>query len=52
MGPLNGLKIIEMGGIGPGPFCAMLMADLGANVLRIGPARSAPCSWPISEQMC
>lgn len=35
MGPLNGLKIIEMGGIGPGPFCAMLMADLGANVLRI-----------------
>ena len=35
MGPLSGLKIIEMGGIGPGPFCAMLMADLGATVLRI-----------------
>lgn len=35
MGPLHGLKIIEMGGIGPGPFCAMLMADLGATVLRI-----------------
>ena len=35
MGPLKGLKVIEMGGIGPGPFCAMLMADLGATVLRI-----------------
>ena len=35
MGPLSGLKIIEMGAIGPGPFCAMLMADLGATVLRI-----------------
>lgn len=35
MGPLHELKVIEMGGIGPGPFCAMLLADLGATVLRI-----------------
>ena len=35
MGPLNGLKIIEIAGIGPGPFCAMLLADLGAELLRI-----------------
>jgi len=35
MGPLNGLKVIELGGIGPGPMCAMLLADLGATVLRI-----------------
>src|SRR5437016_4601525 len=35
MGPLNGLKIIELAGIGPGPMCAMLLADLGATVLRI-----------------
>jgi len=35
MGPLTGLKVIEMAGIGPGPMCAMLLADLGANVLRV-----------------
>jgi len=32
---LTGLRIIEIAGIGPGPFAAMLLADLGANVLRI-----------------
>jgi alpha-methylacyl-CoA racemase len=35
MGPLAGFKIIEMAGIGPAPMCAMLLADLGATVLRI-----------------
>ena len=35
MGPLNGLKVVELGGIGPGPMGAMLLADLGATVLRI-----------------
>ncbi|MCE9642202.1 MAG: CoA transferase [Betaproteobacteria bacterium] len=35
MGPLKGMKIIELAGIGPGPMCAMLLADLGATVLRI-----------------
>jgi alpha-methylacyl-CoA racemase len=35
MGPLKGVKIIELAGIGPGPMCAMLLADLGATVLRI-----------------
>ena len=35
MGPLRGVRIIEFAGIGPGPFCAMLLADLGATVLRI-----------------
>jgi alpha-methylacyl-CoA racemase len=35
MGPLIGLKVIELAGIGPGPMCAMLLADLGATVLRI-----------------
>lgn len=34
-GPLTGLKVIELGGIGPGPFCAMLLADMGADVLRL-----------------
>ncbi len=34
-GPLQGLKIVEMVGIGPGPFCAMMLADQGAEVIRI-----------------
>lgn len=34
-GPLTGLKIIEFAGIGPGPFCGMLLSDLGADVVRI-----------------
>ncbi|WP_439814651.1 CaiB/BaiF CoA transferase family protein [Zavarzinia sp. CC-PAN008] len=35
MGPLSGVKVIEIAGIGPGPFCAMILADMGADVLRI-----------------
>jgi len=34
-GPLNGIKIVEFAGIGPGPFCGMLLSDLGADVVRI-----------------
>lgn len=34
-GPLAGLKIVEFAGIGPGPFCGMLLSDLGADVVRI-----------------
>lgn len=35
MGPLQGIKIIEMAGLGPAPFCAMLLADMGADVIRL-----------------
>ena len=35
MGPLKGLTIIEIAGIGPGPYAAMLLADMGANVIRV-----------------
>ena len=35
MGPLKGLRIIEMAGIGPAPFCGMMLADMGAEVIRI-----------------
>lgn len=35
MGPLEGVKIVEFAGIGPGPMCAMLLADMGADVLRL-----------------
>jgi len=44
-GPLTGLKIVEFAGIGPGPFCGMLLSDLGADVVRIdrkGQGRGAP----------
>ena len=34
-GPLDGLKVVELAGIGPSPYACMLLADLGANVLRI-----------------
>ena len=35
MGPLQGIKVVEFAGIGPGPFCAMLLADMGAEVIRV-----------------
>jgi len=39
-GPLLGVKVIEIAGIGPGPFCAMMLADLGADVVRVDRAGS------------
>ena len=35
MGPLDGFKIVEMVGIGPGPFCATMLSDMGAEVLSV-----------------
>ncbi len=35
MGPLAGYKVVEIAGIGPGPMCAMLLSDMGAEVLRV-----------------
>ena len=40
MGPLEGLKILEIAGIGPGPFAAMMLSDMGAEVLRIDRAQN------------
>ena len=34
-GPLSGIKLVEFAGIGPGPFCGMILADLGAEVIRV-----------------
>ncbi len=34
-GPLSGIRVIEMAGMGPGPFCGMLLADMGADVVRV-----------------
>ncbi len=36
MGPLQGTRIIEISGLGPGLFAAMLLADMGADVIRGG----------------
>ncbi|MDD9895900.1 MAG: CaiB/BaiF CoA-transferase family protein [Gammaproteobacteria bacterium] len=35
MGPLAGIKVVEMAAIGPGPFCSMMLSDMGAEVIRI-----------------
>ncbi|MCS5676850.1 MAG: CoA transferase [Acidimicrobiales bacterium] len=40
MGALDGVRVIELAGIGPGPFCGMMLADMGADVVRIDRAAS------------
>tara|TARA_B100000530_G_scaffold334527_1_gene284549 strand:- start:643 stop:1788 length:1146 start_codon:yes stop_codon:yes gene_type:complete len=35
MGPLAGIRVIELAGIGPGPFCGMMLSDMGAEVIRV-----------------
>ena len=42
MGPLQGVKVIELQGIGPGPFCGMMLADMGATVIRVDRAGNVP----------
>lgn len=46
MGPLRGIKVVELAGIGPGPFCGMILADLGAGVLRVDRADAVPDPLP------
>jgi alpha-methylacyl-CoA racemase len=41
MGPLNGIRIIEIAGLGPAPFCGMMLVDHGAEVIRIARPGSA-----------
>jgi len=43
-GPLGGIRVVEFSGLGPAPFCAMLLADMGAEVLRIDRPDAAPSS--------
>ncbi len=50
MGPLNGIKVVEMAGLAPGPFAAMMLADMGAEVLRVErPGQQAPAGHPRHE---
>ena len=51
MGPLDGKQIIEIAGIGPGPFCAMVLADLGAEVIRVDRASAVPDEFPDGPSM-
>ncbi|MEE4496236.1 CaiB/BaiF CoA transferase family protein [Streptomyces sp. BE230] len=48
-GPLAGIRVVELGGLGPGPFCGMLLGDLGAEVIRVDrPAEAgAPTRHPV-----
>jgi alpha-methylacyl-CoA racemase len=45
-GPLTGYKIVEFAGIGPGPFCSMLLSDMGAEVLRLDRTEDAGLGIP------
>ena len=47
-GPLNGVKIIELAGIGPGPYAGQLLADMGADVVVIDrPGNATSVRWEL-----
>jgi crotonobetainyl-CoA:carnitine CoA-transferase CaiB-like acyl-CoA transferase len=48
MGPLAGLKIVEFAGIGAGPYCAMMLAEMGAEVVRVD--RPAPAGLGVEVE--
>jgi len=50
MGPLAGVKVVEIAGIGPGPFCAMMLSDMGAEVLRVDRMGSADLGLDIDPR--
>lgn len=51
MGPLQGIRVVELAGIGPGPFCGMLLADMGADVLRVERRDSADAGVQIPPKL-
>jgi alpha-methylacyl-CoA racemase len=50
-GPLSGIRVVEIGSIGPGPFCAMVLADLGADALRVDRASGGGLVGPSSDHL-
>ncbi len=51
MGPLHGLNVVEFASIGPGPLAAMMLADLGADVVRIDRTESSGLGLPIDPRL-
>ena len=52
-GPLSGVRVVELAGIGPAPFAVMLLADMGASVVRVdraGPASGDYAPNPVMER--
>jgi len=49
-GPLTGVKVLEIAGIGPGPFCGMLLADMGADVLRVDRLHASDLGLPVEPK--
>jgi alpha-methylacyl-CoA racemase len=45
MGVLSGLRVVEIAGLGPAPFCGMLLADMGADVERTRSSTAASARW-------
>ena len=51
MGPLSGIRVIELAGLGPAPFCAMMLADMGAEVVRVERAAAKPGERPVPDPL-
>lgn len=49
-GPLSGVKVLELAGVGPGPFCGMMLADMGADVLRVDRIEPADIGLPLDPK--
>jgi alpha-methylacyl-CoA racemase len=49
-GPLDGYKVVELAGIGPAPFAAMMLSDMGADVLRVDRAAAVPRGGPLPRR--
>jgi len=49
-GPLAGLRVLEVGGVGPAPYCAMLLSDMGAEVIRIDRKHDSESGLPVERR--
>jgi len=49
-GPLTGVRVLEIAGIGPGPFCGMMLADMGADVLRVDRLKADDLGLPVEPK--